>query len=56
MIHRTVRCSTGLSDAPSGATASSANGRLQRYRNSEQWSLRAQKSEQASEGAPDSEQ
>ena len=41
---------------PSGATAPSANGRMQRYRNSEQCSLHAQKSEQASEGAPDSEQ
>jgi hypothetical protein len=56
IIHRTVRCSTGLSGAPSRATASSANGHLQWYRNSEQCSLRAQKSEQASEGAPDSEQ
>jgi hypothetical protein len=56
IIHRTVRCSIGLSSAPSGATAPSANGRLQRYRNSEQCSLYAQKSEQASEGAPDSEQ
>jgi hypothetical protein len=54
IIHRTVRRSTGLSGAPSGATASSTNGRLQRYRNSEQCSLRAQKLEQASEGAPDS--
>jgi hypothetical protein len=56
IIHRTVRCSTGLSGAPSGETAPSANGRLQRYRNSEQCSLRAQKSEQASKGAPDCEQ
>jgi hypothetical protein len=55
IIHRTVRCSTGLSGAPSGATAPSANGRLQWYRNNEQCSLRAQKSEQASEGTPDSE-
>jgi hypothetical protein len=31
IIHRTVRCSTGLSGVPSGATAPSANGRLQRY-------------------------
>jgi hypothetical protein len=31
IIHRTVRCSTGLSGAPSGVTAPSANGRLQRY-------------------------
>jgi hypothetical protein len=56
IIHRTVRCSTGLSGVPSGATTTSANDRLQRYRNSERCSLRAQKSEQALEGAPDSEQ
>jgi hypothetical protein len=56
IIHRTVRCSPGLSGAPSEAMAPSANDRLQRYRNSEQCSLRAQKLEQASEGAPDSEQ
>jgi hypothetical protein len=31
IIHRTVRCSTGLSSVPSGATAPSANGRLQSY-------------------------
>jgi hypothetical protein len=56
IIHRTVRCTTGLSGVPSGATATRANGRLQRY--SEQWTvqLRAQKSEQAPEGAPDTEQ
>jgi hypothetical protein len=30
IIHRTVRCSTRLSGAPSRATAPSANGRLQR--------------------------
>jgi hypothetical protein len=29
IIYRIVRCSTGLSDVPSGATASCANGRLQ---------------------------
>ena len=45
IIHRTVWCSTGLSGAPSGATAPSANGRLQRY----SARLRAQKSEQAPE-------
>jgi hypothetical protein len=56
IIHQTVRCSTGLSGVPSGPTVVRANGRLQRY--SEQWTvqLRAQKSEQAPEGAPDSEQ
>jgi hypothetical protein len=30
IIHRTVRCSTGLFDVPSGATVIRANGRLQR--------------------------
>jgi hypothetical protein len=42
IIHRTVRCSTGLSGMPSGATVVHANGRLQRY--SEQWTahLRAE--------------
>lgn len=36
IIHRTVRCSTRLSGVPSGAMATCANGRLQRYRNNEQ--------------------
>ena len=43
IIHRTVRCSTRLSGAPSGVMAPSANDRLQRY----SARLRAQKSEQA---------
>jgi hypothetical protein len=43
IIHRTVRCSTRLSGAPSGVMAPSANDRLQRYSPR----LRAQKSEQA---------
>jgi hypothetical protein len=30
IIHRTVRCSTGLSDVPCGAMANNANGRLQK--------------------------
>jgi hypothetical protein len=30
IIHRTVRCSTGLFGVPSGATVVCANGRLQR--------------------------
>jgi hypothetical protein len=42
IIHRTVRCSTGLSDAPAEQRLHSANGRLQRY----SARLRAQKSEQ----------
>jgi hypothetical protein len=43
IIHRTVRCSTGLSGVPSEATVVRANGRLQRY----SARLRAQKSEHA---------
>jgi hypothetical protein len=31
IIHRTIRCSTGLSGVPSGATVVRANGRPQRY-------------------------
>jgi hypothetical protein len=31
IIHRTVRCSTGLSGVPCGATTNSANGRLQKW-------------------------
>jgi hypothetical protein len=45
IIHRTVRCSTGLSGAPSGETTPSANGQLQRY----SARLHTQKSEQAPE-------
>jgi hypothetical protein len=30
IIHRTVRCSTGLSGVPCGATSTCANGRLQK--------------------------
>jgi hypothetical protein len=41
---------------PSGATATCANGRLQRYRNSEQCATARAESEQAVDGAPDSEQ
>jgi hypothetical protein len=55
IIHRTVQCSTGLSCVPSGATATCANGHLQRYRNSEQCAVARAESEQASDGAPDSE-
>jgi hypothetical protein len=42
IIHRTVRCSIGLSGVSNGATVVRANGRLQRY----SARLRAQKSEQ----------
>jgi hypothetical protein len=56
IIHRTVRCATGMSGAPSGATVGSAtvgsNGRLQ----ATVCGQFTQKSEQPPEGAPDSEQ
>jgi hypothetical protein len=51
IIHQTVRCSTGLSGVPSGATVV-CKGTVKRY----SARLRTQKSEQASDGAPDSEQ
>jgi hypothetical protein len=41
---------------PCGATANSANGRLQKVNNELQCGLRAQKSKQAPEGEPDNEQ
>jgi hypothetical protein len=56
IIHRTVRCSTGLSGVPSGVTANSANGRLQKA-NSDQLCATARAEVRAgAEGAPDSEQ
>jgi hypothetical protein len=51
IIHRTVRCSTGLSSAPAEQRLLRANGRLQRTLNALQC---AQKSEHAPEGTPDS--
>jgi hypothetical protein len=51
IIHRIVRCSTGLSGVPSGAMVV-CKGTVKRY----SARLCAQKSEQASDGAPDSEQ
>jgi hypothetical protein len=55
IIHRTVRCSTGLSGVPSGVTANSANSRLQKVNSDEQCVTACAESEQAPEGAPDSE-
>jgi hypothetical protein len=55
IIHRTVRCSTRLSGVPSGAMAPSAKGRLQRYSETLQCATARVESEQAPEGAPDSE-
>jgi hypothetical protein len=51
IIHRTVRCNTRLSGVPAEQRLSTPKG----YRNSEQCNC-AQKSKQALEGAPDSEQ
>jgi hypothetical protein len=56
IIHRTVRCSTGLSGVPSGATVASTtvefNGRLTTL----QCVDRARRVRAALEGTPDSEQ
>jgi hypothetical protein len=56
IIHWTVRCSTGLSGVPAEqrlpAPTVVCKGTMKRY----SARLRAQKSEQASDGAPDSEQ
>jgi hypothetical protein len=55
-IHRTVRCTTGLSDAPAkqrlGSATVDCNGHLQCY---SAWTVRAEV-RAAVEGAPDSEQ
>jgi hypothetical protein len=56
IIHRIVQCSTGLSGVPSGVTANSANGRLQKVNSDQQCATARVESEQAPEGAPDSEQ
>jgi hypothetical protein len=54
IIHRTVRCSTGLSGAPSEATAPSTNGRLQRYSKTLQCATARAEVRAGAEGAPDS--
>jgi hypothetical protein len=56
IIHWTVWCSTGLSGVPAGATASAPTVDCKSVQCGEQCGLRTQKSEQAPEGAPDSEQ
>jgi hypothetical protein len=56
IIHRTVWCSTGLSGAPSGVTAPSANGRLQRYSETLQCATARAEVRAGAEGAPDNEQ
>jgi hypothetical protein len=47
IIHRTVRCSTGLSGVPAGQRLSARNGRLRKVNNA------IQMSEQKVRGAPD---
>jgi hypothetical protein len=54
IIHQTVRCSTGLSGVPCGATATAPT--VVCKSNSEQCATARAESEQAPEGAPDSEQ
>jgi hypothetical protein len=56
IIHRIVQCSTELSGVPCGATANSANGRLQKWTVREQCADCARRVRAAPEGAPDSEQ
>jgi hypothetical protein len=56
IIHRTVRCSTGLSCAPSGVMSPSANGRLQRYNETLQCATACLEVRAGAEGALDSEQ
>jgi hypothetical protein len=56
IIHRTARCNTGLSGVPAEQRLLRANGHLQGTVKANSARLRAQKSEQAPEGAPDSEQ
>jgi hypothetical protein len=56
IIHRTVWCSTGLSGVPAEQRLLRANGRLQGTVKANSARLHTQKSEQAPEGAPDSEQ
>jgi hypothetical protein len=56
IIHRTVRCSTGLSGVPSGATVVHANGRLQRYSETLQCATARVEVRAGADGAPDNEQ
>jgi hypothetical protein len=55
IIHRTVRCSTGLSGVPSGVTVVRANGCLQRYSETLQCATARAEVRAGAEGAPDSE-
>jgi hypothetical protein len=55
IIHRTVRCSTGLSGVPAEQRLLRANGHLQRNNESEQCAPARAEVRAAPEGAPDSE-
>jgi hypothetical protein len=54
IIHRTVRCSTGLFGVPSGVTPNSANDRLQKVNSDQQCSTARAEVRAGAEGAPDS--
>jgi hypothetical protein len=54
IIHRTVRCSTGLSGVPAEQRLLRTNDRLQRTLNALQCTTVAQKSKHTPDGAPDS--
>jgi hypothetical protein len=56
IIHRTVRCSTGLSGVPAGATATAPMVVCKSNETVNSARTTRAKSEQAPEGAPDSEQ
>jgi hypothetical protein len=56
IIQRIVRCSTGLSGVPSGATAPSANGRLQCYSETLQYAPARTEVRAGARGALNSEQ
>jgi hypothetical protein len=47
IIHRTVRCSTGLSGVPAGQRLLRANGRLQKALNALQYALESEQSQMA---------
>jgi hypothetical protein len=56
IIHRTVRCTTGLSGVPGGAIATRANGSLQKNSKTLQCAPARAEVRAGADGAPDSEQ
>jgi hypothetical protein len=56
IIHRTVRCSTGLSGVAAEQQLLHANGRLQRYSKTLQCATARAEARVGADGAPDSEQ